>query len=82
MKTHIEKRWPDGGEAVCDEKVEGEEKLSLTSVARESDCDACRAVLLIAPVKDLSVKGPPVYEPKPMENIESLEEIRARRDGR
>jgi hypothetical protein len=61
----------------------------LVEVALESDCDNCRVAIGIARASDnaygrggeIGVRSPPVFTPEPHRDIESMEEIRKRRDG-
>ncbi len=56
----------------------------LVEAALCSDCDRCRAVVHIVPVggrDGCEVREPLSYEPEPMKDIETLEEIVRRRDG-
>ena len=55
----------------------------LVEAALCSDCDDCRAVVNIGPMsqKGCDYHETPKYTPEPMKNIESLEEIRRRKDG-
>lgn len=79
---HIGKKWPDEGEAVCGGQLEDGD--TLTATAMQSDCDACRAALMIGPCKERGMKPVPApnYTPEPYADLESLESIRKRRDGR
>lgn len=78
---HIEKKWPDGGEAVCGGQIEDGD--TLVAGAMQSDCDSC-GILMIGPCKERGMKPVPApdYKPEPYADLESLESIRARRDGR
>lgn len=62
-----------------------ENKQPYVLVATESDCNNCRAALLIGPVqeKGMMVRGPKTWEPEPMENADEIMESAQRsRDGR
>jgi hypothetical protein len=61
----------------------------IVEAALSSDCDNCRVAAGIARVSDnaygrggeIGVRPPPVFTPEPHRDIESVEEIRKRRDG-
>ena len=56
----------------------------FTFIALQSDCDKCRAKLLVGPLnqKGCGLREPLSYTPEPMTGIESAEEIQRKRDGR
>ena len=70
------------GVGVCGNPVTAAD--SFVVGALESDCDACRAKLLVGPMKQkgCELREPLSYTPEPMTGIESAEEIQRKRDGR
>lgn len=58
-------------------------KQPYVRVARESDCNNCRAALLIAPVQEKNMGlHNPKWEPQPMENADEIcASARANREG-
>lgn len=53
--------------------------------AMHSDCDDCRAAVMVGPMnqKGCGLTKPPNYEPQPAPDAdEALENLRRRRDGR
>jgi hypothetical protein len=62
-----------------------ENKQPYVLVARESDCNNCRAALLIAPVqeKGMGLQQPPTWEPQPMVDADQIiADVERNRDGR
>lgn len=73
------------GEALCGKSVFEETEVGLVDVALQSNCDDCRAVLMVGPLnqKGCALKRYPVYAPRPMRGFDTiLDEKRRRSDGK
>lgn len=73
--------------AACNVQPNTEDQLVEAALA--SDCNDCRTIVGVASVNEktwngevIGVRPDPVYDPKPYADLEPLESIRKRRDGR
>ena len=59
------------------------EEDRLVEVAMQSDCDDCRATVMVGTVKALGVSEPQRYEPEPHPDADAIMEAKRRHvDGR